>query len=92
MKIYVGNLAFRTTEDALRNAFESFGTVNSADIIIDRQTNHSKGFGFVEMPNDDEAKKAIEALDNTTLDERTIKVNEARPKEPRSYGDRGPRR
>ncbi|MDD3588245.1 MAG: RNA-binding protein [Thermoguttaceae bacterium] len=101
MKIYVGNLAYRTTEDSLRSAFETYGTVNSVDVISDRATGRSKGFGFVEMP-DEEAKKAIENLDNTELDERTIKVNEARAREPRpggasrggrfGGGDRGPRR
>ncbi|MDO5566733.1 MAG: RNA-binding protein [Planctomycetia bacterium] len=101
MKIYVGNLAYRTTEDSLRGAFETYGTVNSVDVISDRATGRSKGFGFVEMPQDEEAKKAIENLDNTELDERTIKVNEARAREPRPGGagrggrfggDRGPRR
>lgn len=100
MKIYVGNLAYRTTEDTLRSAFETYGAVNSVDVISDRATGRSKGFGFVEMPQDEEAKKAIENLDNTELDERTIKVNEARAREPRPGGasrgrfggDRGPRR
>ena len=63
MKIYVGNLAFRTTEEGLRAAFEAFGTVDKADVVKDRETNRSKGFGFVLMPNDDEAKSAIEGLD-----------------------------
>ena len=92
MKIYVGNLAYRTSEDDLRTAFEEFGAVASVDIIIDRETNRSKGFGFVEMPNNDEAQKAIEALDNKELDERTLKVNEARPRQPRPGGNGGPRR
>lgn len=91
MKIYVGNLAYRTTEDGIRSAFEPYGTVNSVDIIIDRQTNQSKGFGFVEMPNDDEAQRAIEGLDNTQLDDRTVKVNEARAREPRPSGGHRPR-
>jgi RNA recognition motif-containing protein len=91
MKIYVGNLAFRTTEEGLRAAFEAFGTVDRADIVKDRETDRSKGFGFVLMPNDDEAKAAIEGLDGKELDQRTIRVNEARASSPRG-GDRGPRR
>ena len=77
MKIYVGNLAFRTTEEGLRAAFETFGTVDKADIVKDRETGRSKGFGFVLMPNDEEAKAAIEGLDGKELDQRTIRVNEA---------------
>ncbi len=91
MKIYVGNLAFRTTEEGLRAAFEAFGTVDKADVVKDRETNRSKGFGFVLMPNDDEAKAAIEGLDGKELDQRTIRVNEARASSSRG-GDRGPRR
>lgn len=89
MKIYVGNLPYRTTSDDLRNAFEPYGNVGSVDIISDRETGRSKGFGFVEMPQDDEAKKAIENLDNTEFGERTLKVNEARAREPRTGGSRG---
>lgn len=97
MKIYVGNLAYRTTDDELRSAFEPFGTVTSIDIITDRETGRSKGFGFVEMPENEEAQKAIEALDNKELGDRTLKVNEARPRQPRPAGgpgrfSRGPRR
>lgn len=102
MKIYVGNLAYRTTEDGLRAAFEQYGTVNSAAIVLDRETNRSKGFGFVEMPNESEARAAIEGLDNAELDQRPLRVNEARAPEPRTggyrggrgggYGDRAPRR
>lgn len=98
MKIYVGNLAYRTTEDDLRAAFEVHGVVDQVDIISDRETNRSKGFGFVEMPNNAEAQAAIEALDGADLQERTLKVNEARPRPPRNgggggggYGGRGPR-
>ena len=94
MKIYVGNLAYRTTEDGLRAAFEQYGTVESAAVVKDRETNRSKGFGFVVMPNNDEAKAAIEALDSTELDQRSLRVNEARASEQprngyrnRSYGD-----
>ena len=89
MKIYVGNLAYRTTEDDLRTEFEKHGSVNSVDIITDRETGRSKGFGFVEMLDNDEANAAINALDGATVGDRTLKVNEARPKAPRSggYGD-----
>ncbi len=86
MKIYVGNLAYRTTEDDLREEFEKYGTVNQVDIITDRESGRSKGFGFVEMLDNDEANKAIEALDGATVGERTLKVNEARPKAPRTGG------
>lgn len=87
MRIYVGNLSYRTSDDDLRVLFEQFGKVNSANIIIDRETNRSKGFGFVDMPNDDEAKQAIEKLDNSVNNERTLKVNEARARQPR-FGNR----
>ncbi|GHT44782.1 hypothetical protein FACS189454_03060 [Planctomycetales bacterium] len=83
MKIYVGNLAYRTSEDEIRQAFERYGTVDSVDIISDHETGRSKGFGFVEMQSDGEANAAIEALDGANLGERTLKVNEARPKAPR---------
>ena len=88
MKIYVGNLAYRTNEDDLRNAFEQFGTVDAVDIISDRETGRSKGFGFVEMKNNAEAQAAIDAMDGKELGERTLKVNEARPRPPRN-GDGG---
>jgi len=81
MNIYVGNLSFTTTEDDLKRAFESYGRVESARCVIDRDTNRSKGFGFVEMADDSEANAAISALDGRDLDGRTIKVNEARPRE-----------
>lgn len=81
MNIYVGNLPFRLAESELREAFEQFGEVSRAKIIKDRETNRSKGFAFVEMSNDDEALKAIEALDNKELFGRVLKVNEARPKQ-----------
>ncbi len=88
MKIYVGNLAYRTTEEDLRAAFEVHGAVDQVDIISDRETGRSKGFGFVEMPNNSEAQAAIDALDGAELGERTLKVNEARPRPPRTGGDR----
>ena len=80
MKIYIGNLSYSTDNDGLRAAFEQFGAVNSAEVVIDRNTSRSRGFGFVEMPNDDEAKAAIDGLDSKDLDGRPIKVNEARPR------------
>ena len=89
MKIYVGNLAYRTTEDDLRNEFEKHGSVNAVDIITDRETGRSKGFGFVEMLDSDEANAAINALDGATVGDRTLKVNEARPKAPRPGGGGG---
>ncbi|MBU4302378.1 MAG: RNA-binding protein [Actinobacteria bacterium] len=80
MRIYVGNLSYGTDSDSLRQAFEEFGTVESADVIMDRNTNRSRGFGFVEMPSDEEGKAAIEGLDSKELDSRQINVNEARPR------------
>lgn len=89
MKIYVGNLAYRTTEEDLRQEFEKYGDVENVDIIMDRETNRSKGFGFVEMLDNDQANEAIAALDGQTLGDRTLKVNEARPKTPRTGGGFG---
>ncbi|MFH1148967.1 MAG: RNA-binding protein [Actinomycetota bacterium] len=80
MKIYVGNLSYSVNEDELRTAFEPFGTVDSVDVIIDRNTGRSKGFGFVEMSNDEEAKAAVAGLNGKDLDGRSMNVNEARPK------------
>ena len=80
MNIYVGNLSYNTSEEDLRSAFESYGRVDSARIIIDKMTNRSKGFGFVEMANSSEAQAAISALNGKDLDGRSISVNEARPK------------
>ena len=89
MNIYVGNLSFQTTESDLSVAFESHGAVSSANVIADRDSGRSKGFGFVEMSDDNEAKAAITALDGTELQGRQIKVNEARPRAERSSS--GPR-
>lgn len=80
MKLYVGNLPYNATEDELRKAFEAFGSVDSVDVIKDRYTGESKGFGFVEMADRSEAQKAIEGLNGTDLSGRTITVNEARPR------------
>ncbi len=77
MNIFVAKLNYATSEDALRSAFEEFGTVDSAKIIMDRDTQRSKGFGFVEMPNDDEANQAISSLNETELDGRSIVVKVA---------------
>ena len=80
MNIYVGNLSYGSTEDSLRNLFESYGVVDTVSIITDRQTGRSRGFGFVEMPNEEEAKAAIASLDNKEFEGRVLRVNEARPK------------
>jgi cold-inducible RNA-binding protein len=90
MNLYVGNLPYRITEDQLREAFEEFGEVTSCTIIKDRQTGQSKGFGFVEMSNDNEAKAAIAGLNGRELQGRKITVNEARPRE-EGGGGRPPR-
>lgn len=82
-KLYVGNLSYDTTEDALRAHFEKVGTVESATIITDRMSGRSKGFGFVEMSTEEEAQKAISECDGKEFEEREIRVNEARPREDR---------
>lgn len=91
MKLYVGNLSWAMSDQDLLDAFTAYGDVSSATIIMDRETNRSKGFGFVEMDNADQAKAAIEALNGKDLGGRAIMVNEARPREDRPAGDR-PRR
>ena len=78
MNIYVGNLNYGITEDELREVFEKYGEVTSAKIISDKYSGRSKGFGFIEMSNDDEAKEAIENIDGTDVKGRNIKVNQAR--------------
>lgn len=83
MKIYVGNLSFRATDDDLRAAFEPFGEVASAQVIQDRDTGRSRGFGFVEMPNADEANTAIDKVNNTEIVDRAVRVNEAQERPPR---------
>jgi RNA recognition motif-containing protein len=83
-KLYVGGLSYNTTEATLKDAFAAAGTVETATVIIDKMTNRSKGFGFVEMATDEEAAKAIEMFDGKELDGRTVKVNEAKPMEPRA--------
>lgn len=83
MNIFVGKLSYTTSEDTLEQAFSAFGEVSSCKIIMDRFTGRSKGFAFVEMDNDSEAQAAINGLNNTQLDGRTIVVNKARPREDR---------
>lgn len=78
-KLYVGNLSYDTDNDSLKVAFEKVGPVASANVITDKFSGRSRGFGFVEMENDDDASKAIDAWDGKDLDGRTIKVNEAKP-------------
>lgn len=78
--IYAGNLSWNTTDESLENAFKAYGTVTSTKVITDRETGKSKGFGFVEMTDNDNAEEAIRNLNGSSLDGRTIKVNEARPK------------
>jgi RNA recognition motif-containing protein len=88
-KLYVGNLTYATDDAALTELFGQFGTVQSAQVIIDRDTGRSKGFGFVEMGSDQEAKAAIEGLHGKQIEGRTLTVNEARPKEDRPRGGGG---
>ena len=82
-KLFIGSLAWATTDDSLKEFFDAVGTVVSANVIHDRETGRSKGFGFVEMSSDEEAKEAIAKLDGKDLDGRPIVVSEARPREER---------
>jgi cold-inducible RNA-binding protein len=84
--IFVGNLSFGATEDAVRTIFEAHGTVDRVSIVTDRDTGQARGFGFVEMSNNAEGDKAIAALNGTDLDGRALNVNEARPKAERGNG------
>jgi len=84
--IFVGNLNYDSTEEAVRALFERYGAVNSARIMTDRETGRSRGFAFVEMENEAEAEQAIEALNGYKVDGRALNVNEARPKPERSFG------
>ena len=90
--LYVGNLSYSVKDDELQALFAQFGTVSSARVISDRDTGRSKGFGFVEMPNDDEAQAAIDALNGKENNGRPLTVNEAKPREPRGNFRGGPRR
>lgn len=87
-KLYVGNLPYNTSDDDLRELFSTYGEVVSSNVIIDRMTNRSKGFGFVEMTNNDEAQRAIDELNNTNFNGRNIRVNEALERKPRREGGR----
>ncbi len=89
--IFVGNLSFGVTEDSLRAAFEAYGNVDRVSIVKDRDTGQARGFGFVEMGDDGEANRAINALNGKELDGRAMNVNEARPKEERGGGGGGNR-
>lgn len=89
MNIYVGNLSYQTTDGDLRTAFKAHGEVSSVAIITDKETGRSKGFGFVEMANDAEARAAIKGMDGAELQGRQIKVNEARPRTERPAGGGG---
>ena len=88
-KLFIGSLAWATTDDSLKDLFASVGTVVSASVIMDRETNRSKGFGFVEMSSDEEAKAAVDQLNGKDLDGRAIVVSEARPREERPRGGGG---
>jgi cold-inducible RNA-binding protein len=88
-KLYVGNLSYETTDSDLQNLFGPHGTVQSAQVIMDRETGRSKGFGFVEMGNNSEAQAAIAALNGKDFSGRALTVNEARPREDRSGSPRG---
>lgn len=82
-KLFVAGLSYSTTEDELRDLFAEYGTVDSAQIITDRETHRSKGFGFVEMSNEDESKNAMQGLNGKDMNGRALTVNEARPREDR---------
>lgn len=86
MRIFVGSLPYTTTEDELRKMFSAHGDVNEASVVKDRDTDRPRGFAFVEMPNEAEAKAAIQALNGTSLGGRAIAVNEAQPRPARSGG------
>jgi RNA recognition motif-containing protein len=84
MNIFVGNLSFKTTDEGMRQLFEQYGAVSSSKVIRSHENGQSRGFGFVEMPNPEEAKAAISALDGFAFEGRPLKVNEARPKAEKS--------
>ncbi len=86
MNIYVSHLSWNTTSDSLQDLFSQYGEVTSANIINDRETGRSRGFGFVEMPNEEEGQKAIDELNETEFEGKTINVNVARPREERPSG------
>lgn len=91
MNIFISNLSYNTAESELQALFENYGAVDSAKIVTDRETGRSRGFGFVEMPDEEEAKKAIDALHQSDFKQRTLNISEAKPREdkPRSFGNGG---
>ncbi len=84
-KLYVGNLSYKATEDDLRDLFKEFETVTEVNVITDRATGRSRGFGFVELSSDEDADKAVKLLNGKTLQDREIVVNEARPRKNREF-------
>lgn len=92
MKLYVGNLSFQTTEQELTQLFAQHGTVTETNLIMERETNRPRGFGFVTMSNAEEGQRAIDALHGQNHDGRDLTVNEAKPMEARGGGSSGPRR
>jgi len=88
MNIYVGNLSYSVTDNELRDLFSEFGEISRASVIMDRETGRSKGFGFVEMPNDAQAKAAITAMNDKDVNGRNLRVNEAKPREERPQRSR----
>jgi len=92
MNIYVGNLSYQVTSEDLRQAFEQFGEVSTANVVTDKFTGQSKGFGFVEMPNQANGEAAIKQMDGAALKGRNVRVNEARPRSEGGGGGAGPRR
>jgi cold-inducible RNA-binding protein len=89
MKIYVGNLSFNTSESQMRQLFEAHGAVSSASLVMDRETGRPRGFGFVEMSDDTQARAAMAALNGSNVDGRDLTVNEAKPREAGSRGGGG---
>ena len=87
MQIYVGNMSYQTSEESLSEVFAEYGEVSKVVLISDRETGRAKGFGFVTMNNDEEAKAAVEALNEKEIDGRTLRVNEAKPREERPKRD-----
>src|SRR5207302_6230463 len=92
MNIYLGNLSYGATENSIKDLFEGFGQVTTVKIVTDRFTGSSRGFGFVEMPNEDEAQRAIAELNGKDFEGRKIVVNESRPRETTGRDNRSPRR